>query len=150
VNKDTIRDFAWETLKGGKVIPGYGHAVLRTTDPRSTCQRDFALKHLPDDHLFKICDTIFQVVPGVLKEHGKTKNPWPNVDSHSGVLLWHYGFKEYDYYTVLFGVSRGIGALGQMFWDRALGLPIERPKSITPEWIEATFHKDLSSTDTHD
>jgi len=139
VNKSTITDFAWETLKAGKVIPGYGHAVLRKTDPRYECQRQFALKYLPDDPLFKIVSTIYEVMPGVLTEHGKTKNPYPNVDSHSGVLLWHYGFKDYQYYTVLFGVSRAMGALSQVFWDRALGMPLERPKSVTPEYIEKFF-----------
>ena len=113
VNKQTITEFAWETLKAGKVIPGYGHAVLRKTDPRYSCQREFALKHLPDDPLFKIVSTIYEVMPGVLTEHGKTKNPFPNVDSHSGVLLWHYGFTEFQFYTVLFGVSRAMGALSQ-------------------------------------
>ncbi len=135
VNHDTIREFAWETLNGGQVIPGYGHAVLRKTDPRYTAQREFALKHMPDDELFKIVGTIFEVVPDVLREHGKAANPWPNVDSHSGCLLWHYGFTQQDYYTVLFGVSRAMGCLSQLFWDRALGLPLERPKSVTPEWI---------------
>lgn len=139
VNRQTITDFAWETLKAGKVIPGYGHAVLRKTDPRYECQRQFALKYLPDDPLFKIVSTIYEVMPGVLTEHGKTKNPYPNVDSHSGVLLWHYGFKEYQYYTVLFGVSRAMGALSQLFWDRALGMPLERPKSVTPEYIVQYF-----------
>jgi citrate synthase len=137
VNEKTITDFAWETLNSGKVIPGYGHAVLRKTDPRYTCQREFALKYMPDDPLFKIVDTIYSVMPGVLTEHGKTKNPYPNVDSHSGVLLWHYGFKEYSYYTVLFGVSRAMGALSQVFWDRALGMPLERPKSVTADFIRA-------------
>jgi len=136
VNHDTIREFAWETLNSGQVIPGYGHAVLRKTDPRYTAQRVFAQKYMPDDELFKIVGTIFEVVPDVLTEHGKTKNPWPNVDSHSGVLLSHYGMQEYDYYTVLFGVSRAFGVLSQLFWDRALGFPLERPKSLTPEWIE--------------
>ena len=135
VNHDTIREFAWETLNGGQVIPGYGHAVLRKTDPRYSAQREFALKHMPDDELFKIVGTIFEVVPDVLKEHGKAANPWPNVDSHSGCLLWHYGFTQQDYYTVLFGVSRAMGCLSQLFWDRALGMPLERPKSVTPEWI---------------
>lgn len=139
VNKETITDFAWETLKAGKVIPGYGHAVLRKTDPRYTCQRDFAMKYLPDDPLFKIVNTIYEVMPGVLLEHGKTKNPYPNVDSHSGVLLWHYGFKDYQYYTVLFGVSRAMGALSQVFWDRALGMPLERPKSVNAEYIKEYF-----------
>lgn len=139
VNKQTITDFAWETLKSGKVIPGYGHAVLRKTDPRYECQRQFALKYLPNDPLFKVVNTIYEVMPGVLTEHGKTKNPYPNVDSHSGVLLWHYGFTEFQYYTVLFGVSRAMGALSQVFWDRALGMPLERPKSVTPEYIVKYF-----------
>jgi len=138
VNAETITEFAWDTLNNGKVIPGYGHAVLRQTDPRYSCQREFALKHLPDDELFKIVNTIYEVMPGVLKEHGKVANPWPNVDSHSGVLLWHYNLREFEYYTVLFGVSRAIGCLSQMFWDRALGLPLERPKSVTPKWLEDT------------
>jgi len=135
VNKETITEFAWETLNGGQVIPGYGHAVLRKTDPRYSCQREYAQKHLPDDELFKIVSTIYEVMPDILTEHGKTKNPYPNVDSHSGVLLNHYGFVEKDYYTVLFGVSRAYGVLAQLFWDRALGLPLERPKSLTTEWI---------------
>ncbi len=135
VNHETIKQFAEDTLASGRVIPGYGHAVLRKTDPRYTAQREFALKHMPDDELFKIVGTIFEVVPDVLLAAGKAKNPWPNVDSHSGCLLVHYGFTEQDYYTVLFGVSRAMGVLSQLFWDRALGLPLERPKSLTPEWI---------------
>jgi citrate synthase len=135
VNHETIKEFAETTLASGRVIPGYGHAVLRKTDPRYTAQREFALKHMPDDELFKIVGTIFEVVPDVLLAAGKAKNPWPNVDSHSGCLLVHYGFTEQDYYTVLFGVSRTMGVLSQLFWDRALGLPLERPKSLTPEWI---------------
>ena len=131
ITPESITEFAWDTLNAGKVIPGYGHAVLRKTDPRYTCQREFALKHLPDDELFKLVNTVYEVMPGVLTEHGKTKNPFPNVDSHSGVLLKYYGFKQYDYYTVLFGVGRAFGVLSQLFWDRALGLPLERPKSVT-------------------
>ncbi len=136
VNEDTIREFAWETLNNGQVIPGYGHAVLRKTDPRYTCQREFALKNLPHDKLFKLVDTIYKVVPDVLLEHGKTKNPYPNVDSHSGVLLKHYGLDEYEYYTVLFGLGRSFGVLSELFWDRALNLPLERPKSVTLDWLE--------------
>jgi citrate synthase len=139
VNHDTIRTFAWETLKAGKVIPGYGHAVLRKTDPRYTAQREFALKYMPEDPLFKIVGTIYEVVPKVLTEHGKTKNPWPNVDSHSGALLYHYGFTQESYYTVLFGVSRAFGVLSQLYWSRALGFPLERPKSMTSDWIVKHF-----------
>jgi citrate synthase len=141
VNAETITEFAWDTLNAKKVIPGYGHAVLRITDPRYTCQREFALKHMPDDELFKVVDTIYQVMPDILKEHGKVTNPYPNVDSHSGVLLWHYGLTQYQYYTVLFGVSRAVGALSQLYWDRALGLALERPKSVTPEWLWSQVQK---------
>ncbi|KAK9728815.1 citrate (Si)-synthase [Basidiobolus ranarum] len=131
VSDETIKEYVWKTLKSGQVVPGYGHAVLRKTDPRYTCQREFALKHLPNDPLFKMVSQLYKVVPDVLTEHGKTKNPWPNVDAHSGVLLKHYGLAEQDFYTVLFGVSRSLGVLTQLIWDRALGMPIERPKSVT-------------------
>lgn len=133
-----IKEFIKETLKTG-VVPGFGHAVLRKTDPRYTCQREFALKHLPDDPLFKIVKLLFKLVPPELEALGKVKNPWPNVDAHSGVLLYHYGLKEMDYYTVLFGVSRCLGIMAQNIWSRALLLPIERPKSITTKELMAHF-----------
>jgi len=91
---------------------------------------------MPDYDLFKIVSLVYEVAPDVLTKHGKTKNPWPNVDAHSGVLLYKYGLVEFDFYTVLFGVSRALGVLAQLVWDRALGLPIERPKSVTTEWLE--------------
>ncbi|XP_078655583.1 citrate synthase, mitochondrial-like isoform X2 [Branchiostoma floridae x Branchiostoma belcheri] len=136
VSDEQLRDFIWNTLKGGQVVPGYGHAVLRKTDPRYTCQREFALKHLPDDPMFKLVSQLYKIVPGVLLEQGKAKNPWPNVDAHSGVLLQYYGCKEMQYYTVLFGVSRALGCLASYIWSRALGLPLERPKSMSTEGLK--------------
>jgi len=130
-----IKDFVWKTLKSGQVIPGYGHAVLRKTDPRYTCQREFALKYLPNDPMFKLVSNIYKIVPPILIESGKAKNPWPNVDAHSGVLLQYYGMKEMNYYTVLFGVSRALGTMASLIWDRALGLPLERPKSMSTEGL---------------
>ncbi len=134
--KEELSKALWDTLNSGQVIPGYGHAVLRKTDPRYTAQREFALKHMPDDELFKLVSMIYEVAPDILTKHGKAKNPWPNVDAHSGVLQWYYGVREYDFYTVLFGVSRAMGVLAQLIWDRGLGFPIERPKSVTTEWIK--------------
>lgn len=136
VTTEQLKDYIWKTLNSGKVVPGFGHGVLRNTDPRYLCQREFALKHLPDDPLFQLVSKLFEVVPPILTELGKVKNPWPNVDAHSGVLLNHYGLTEARYYTVLFGVSRAIGICSQLIWDRALGLPLERPKSVTMEWLE--------------
>jgi len=130
-----LRDWVWNHLKSGQVVPGYGHAVLRKTDPRYTCQREFALKHLPNDKLFKLVSDLYKITPGVLLEQGKAKNPWPNVDAHSGVLLQHYGMKEMSFYTVLFGVSRALGCLSQLIWARGMGLPLERPKSHSTEGL---------------
>lgn len=115
------------------MVPGYGHAVLRKTDPRYTCQRQFALKHLPEDPMFKLVSQVYKIVPPILKELGKVQNPWPNVDAHSGILLQYYGLKEMQFYTVMFGVSRAMGVLASLIWDRALGYPIERPKSVTTD-----------------
>jgi citrate synthase len=134
--QDDLKKFLWDTLNSGQVIPGYGHAVLRKTDPRYSAQRDYCLKHLPDDELFKVVSSIYEVAPDILREQGKAKNPWPNVDAHSGVIQWYYGLTEYEFYTVLFGVGRAIGVLANITWDRALGYAIERPKSVTTAMLE--------------
>jgi len=134
-SKEDIRKKAWDTLNSGKVIPGYGHAVLRVTDPRFTAFRAFGMKHFPKDPIMRTVNNVFEVVPEVLKEQGKAKNPWPNVDAGSGALLYHYGMKEFSYYTVLFSVSRAMGMLSQLVVNRALGSPIERPKSVTTKWV---------------
>ncbi|KAI6107895.1 citrate synthase-like protein [Pisolithus sp. B1] len=136
---DAVKEYVWSTLKAGQVVPGYGHAVLRKTDPRYTAQREFALKHLPNDPLFKLVGQVYNIVPGILLEAGKAKNPWPNVDAHSGVLLTHYGLTEMQFYTVLFGVSRAFGVAAQLIWDRALGAPLERPKSYSSDAIQNMF-----------
>ena len=131
-----MKKFVYDTLDSGRVIPGFGHAVLRKTDPRYTAQREFCLKHLPDDPLFKYTDLLFKVVPQILLEKGKAKNPWPNVDAQSGVIQWYYGVKEYEFYTVLFGVGRALGVCSNIIWARALGYPLERPKSLTTNMLE--------------
>ncbi len=138
--KEQIADYVQKTLNSGKVVPGYGHAVLRKTDPRFTAQMDFGKKHMPDDKLVNTVWNIYETVPPILESLGKIKNPWPNVDAHSGALLVHYGLVEYEFYTVLFAVSRSLGVLASLCWDRALGFALERPKSVTTEavklWIE--------------
>lgn len=134
--EEEMKKFVWDTLSGGQVIPGFGHAVLRKTDPRYMAQREFCLKHLPDDPLFKYVDLIYKVTPPILQEQGKAKNPWPNVDAQSGVIQWYYGLTEYEFYTVLFGIGRALGVVSNIIWDRALGYPIERPKSITTAMME--------------
>jgi citrate synthase len=135
-SKEQIAEYVRKTLSEGKVVPGYGHAVLRKTDPRFTAQMEFGKKHMPDSPLVNIVWNIYDVVPPILQSLGKVKNPWPNVDAHSGALLVHYGMVEYEFYTVLFGVSRALGVLASLCWDRVLGLPLERPKSVTTESVK--------------
>lgn len=136
--EETLKKALWDTLNSGQVIPGYGHAVLRKTDPRYTSQQEFCMntEGLKDYPLFKLVKMIFDVAPGVLLEQGKAKNPWPNVDAQSGVIQWYYGLTQYEFYTVLFGIGRALGVLANITWDRALGYAIERPKSVTTQMLE--------------
>ncbi len=139
--KEQIAEYIKKTLAQGKVVPGYGHAVLRKTDPRFTAQMEFAKVHCPNDPTVQTVWNVYEVAPPILEGTGKIKNPWPNVDAHSGALLKHYGMVEEDFYTVLFGVSRALGVLASLCWDRALGFPIERPKSVTTEWVKNFIKK---------
>lgn len=133
---DDLKQFVWDRLNSGNVIPGYGHAVLRCTDPRFTAFYEFGKQYCSNDEVFQIVDKLFNIVPGILQEHGKAKNPWPNVDAGSGALLYHFGLTEFDYYTVLFSVSRALGMCSQLILNRALGTPITRPKSVQTDWIK--------------
>ena len=139
--KEQIADYIKKTLAEGKVVPGYGHAVLRKTDPRFTAQQDFYKTYIKHDNICEIVQMVYEVAPPILESTGKIKNPWPNVDAHSGALLVHYGMHEYDFYTVLFGVSRALGVLASLIWDRATGSAIERPNSTTTENIKAIIKK---------
>ncbi len=134
--KEQIGDYVKKTLESGKVVPGYGHAVLRKTDPRFSAQMEFGKKHMPDDPLVQTVWNVYEAVPPILQSLGKVKNPWPNVDAHSGALLVHYGMVEYEFYTVLFAVSRALGVLSSLCWDRALAMPLERPKSVTTNLVK--------------
>ena len=135
-SRNELEQLCWDRLINGRVIPGYGHAVLRCPDPRFTAFMNFGKEHIENDDVFHIVETLFDVVPEVLKKHGKAKNPWPNVDAASGALLYHYGLTEFSYYTVLFSISRSMGIISQIVINRALGIPIMRPKSVTTKWLK--------------
>lgn len=135
-SKEVLKQFCWDRLKSGRVIPGYGHAVLRCPDPRFVAFINFGKQYIQNDDIFEIVKNLYAVVPDVLLEQGKAKNPWPNVDAASGSLLYYFGLKEFKFYTVLFSVSRAMGMIAQMVINRALGIPITRPKSVTTDWIK--------------
>jgi citrate synthase len=136
-----LERFVWSELNSGRVIPGYGHAVLRTTDPRFLAQLEFGRKRMMDDELFQLVNLVYEVVPGVLSQISKVSNPWPNVDAISGALQYHYGVREYDFFTVMFGVSRALGLTTHATWARVLMKPIERPKSLTTRRLEDTIEQ---------
>lgn len=138
---EILTKFAQDTLAGGKVIPGFGHGVLRKTDPRYMIQREFARKKFPNDPLFKLANVCYEAIPPVLKATGKVSNPWPNVDALSGTCMQYYGLDQEDYYTVVFAVSRALGCVSNLVWSRAMMLPIERPKSVTCDWLSAEVSK---------
>jgi len=140
-SEEELKQYVWDTLNSGQVIPGYGHAVLRKTDPRYTIQREFCLKFMPEDPLFKLVNKLYKIVPNILLEQGKAKNPWPNLDAQTGVIHWHYGVTQYDFYTVLFAIGRSLGIAANIVWDRALGYPLERPKSLTTAMLEEMAKK---------
>jgi len=140
-SREDLYKFAWDTLNSGHVIPGYGHGVLRVIDPRFVTQMEFAKKRFPNDELLRLANMVLDVVPTVLKEQGKAKSPAPNVDAISGTLQYYYGVREFDFYTVLFGVGRALGVSANYVWARALGQPIERPKSMTTQMLEEAVSK---------
>lgn len=149
-SNEQLRTFAFETLRGGQVIPGYGHAVLRVVDPRFIGFLEFGKQHMPKDPVFQTVSRVFEVVPKVLQEYSEERvkagkapiaNCWPNVDAGSGALLYHFGLTEFPYYTVLFSVSRAMGMLAQLILNRAIGTPITRPKSVSTAWVRAQMTK---------
>jgi citrate synthase len=144
--KAQIKEYVKATLAARQVIPGYGHAVLREPDPRFVEQKRFAKENITGSDIIEVVWKCFEVVPEELKALGKVKNPWPNVDAHSGAILVHYGMNEYSFYTVLFGVSRALGVLSALCWSRALGFPLERPKSVTTEWVKEHLAKEAAKS----
>jgi citrate synthase len=133
---EQLKEYTKQRLNKGLVIPGYGHAVLRVTDPRFTASIEFGKETIPDDDRFRVVEKLFNIVPDILIEQGKAKDPWPNVDAATGALLYHYGVTEFEYYTVIFSVSRALGICAQNILSRAMGEPITRPKSVTMNWLE--------------
>jgi citrate synthase len=135
-SKTKLEEYMWDYLQRGKRIPGYGHPVIRTTDPRFTLQLEFGRKYMAEDELFRIVELVYETAPDVLRRHSKVKNPYPNIDAVSGSLQYHCGVKEFDFYPVLFGMGRVLGISANIIWARALNMPLERPQSITLEMVE--------------
>lgn len=136
-----LENFIRDRLAANKVIPGFGHAVLRDQDPRYLILQAVGREACPDDPLFQISERLAAVVPPLLKEQGKAKNPYPNIDGISGILLYHFGIRELSFYTVMFSVAQSLGLCAQLVLARALNFPIFRPKSVTTAWLQQQFNE---------
>ena len=135
-NKE-LEKYLREFLQSGSVIPGFGHAVLRHKDPRYTALFEFGKKVCPEEPLFQLVEKLGEIVPPLLIEQGKAKNPYPNIDGISGVLLYHFGIKELNFYTAMFSTSQILGICAQLVINRAIYSPIIRPKSVTTSWLQS-------------
>lgn len=140
-----LEKYLANALAHNEIIPGYGHAVLRVTDPRFTAQAEFAEKFMPEDEIYQLVMMVYDSLPPLLIQQGKVKNPYPNVDAINGTLQYHYDVKEFDFYTVLFGLSRVLGLTTHITWSRILGKPIERPKSLTTGILEEMIGKNAGA-----
>ena len=130
---EEVEQFVRGELAAGRPVFGFGHAVLRSEDPRATAQFALGEEICPDDENFRIIRTLREVAPRVLAENPKISNPNANVDIASGALLHHVGLKNPSYYTTFFGWARVAGIGAQIFDERVVmrngkGVPIYRPK----------------------
>jgi len=133
-----VEDFVRAELDAKRPVFGFGHAVLRTEDPRATVQFALGQEICPDDENFKIIRTLREVAPRVLAENPKISNPNANVDIASGALLHHIGLTDPTYYTTFFGWARVAGIGAQIVDERSVmrdgkGTPIYRPKYIAEQ-----------------
>ena len=128
-----VESFVRGELAENRPIFGFGHAVLRSEDPRATAQFALGEEICPDDENFKIIRTLREVAPRVLAENPKIRNPNANVDIASGALLHHIGLEDPTYYTTFFGWARVMGIGAQIVDERTVfrdgkGTPLYRPK----------------------
>ena len=136
-NDDQVNAFVRAHLASGKVVPGFGHAVLRAIDPRAVILYEFGAKLSGGGPQFAMAEKLRRLVPPLLIEQGKAKNPYPNVDAVSGSLLATLGVDDPKFFTVLFAVARSIGIMAQAVIARALVLPIVRPESVAMAEVES-------------
>ncbi|EED79428.1 predicted protein [Postia placenta Mad-698-R] len=139
-----VEAYICRTLEKGLVVPGYGHALLRDVDPRlEPITRFINSRPVPasasgeQGHMLRLIGRNSTIVPEILRRRvPRMKSTAPNVDSLSGCLMYAHGL-EIDFILLVMGCSRGMGFMTQYVWDRALGLAIERPLSITMDQIMA-------------
>ena len=128
-----VERFVRGELADHRPIFGFGHAVLRSEDPRAAVQFELGEEICPDDEYFRTIRVLRQIAPMVLAENPKISNTNANVDIASGTLLNFVGLSQPEYYTTFFGWARVAGIGAQIVDERTVmrngkGVPIYRPK----------------------
>ena len=136
-----LAEFIRDQLDSKRIIPGFGHAVLRGPDPRYQALSAFGQRLCPDCPVFAIAGLLEKVVTPELKTRGKVQNPYPNIDGISGALLHYFGMTEHAFYTVMFSVAQSLGLCAQLVIESGAAAALFRPRSVTRAQI-----KDLANT----
>ena len=135
--KEDIRSFVNEKMGQKKNIPGFGHSILRKVDARFSLFKGWSDENIKEDYpLVKLAGLCGEVIPEILTKKSKVKNPWPNVDLHSGVLLHYFGMKNPEFYPVFFAAARSFGCIANLVLERAIQMPIEYPLSFDVDSLE--------------
>jgi len=101
---ERAEEWVLQALERKERIPGFGHAVYRTEDPRATILRRYAQRlaeRSGDPRLFEIAQEVERVTLANTKV-------FPNVDFYSG-LCYHYMGIPPQLYTPIFACSRIVG-----------------------------------------
>ncbi len=144
-NESTITDFVTQTLDSGQVIPGFGHASLSIEDPRFSLFLEFVHSHSITSPYIEVVKKLCTIVPPILKQLGKVRNPNPNVDLITGSLLHAVGVTDKRFFTVLFGISRLLGIAAQYLIANTLTLPIMRSATLSDTQLDSYATKDYTN-----
>ena len=131
----SVEDALQKKIAHDELIYGFGHAVLRTEDPRATLLYQVTKENYPNHPLVRMAHILRTAGTKILHENQKISDPYPNVDAISGIMLTAAGFPYPEYYTVLFGLARVVGISRQIVYEReeargGKGTPIVRPKYL--------------------
>jgi len=107
---EEVESYIRKMLEEGKKVPGFGHRVYKTEDPRGTSLREVS-KNLAqlggNAKWFEISELVERTVSKVLKEKNKS-NLYVNVDFYSASTYTQLGIPT-DLFTVIFAMSRTVG-----------------------------------------
>lgn len=103
-------------------------------DTRATIFYRFAQEYFSTHPLIKVAKLLREVMIGILYKE-KHKSYYPSIGTISSAVLQVTGFPYCEYYPILFGLSRCIGAAVQIVYERCdarngMGVPMIQPRYL--------------------